>query len=243
MMLLAMVLLINGHETTARSQPAEEGAPPWRLTSVRGRPIDVLLFGAGERTVLLIGGVHGDEPAGVALTRALVRHLRTLPPECFTMRIVVMPLANPDGLAAHRRGNTHGIDLNHNFPTRNFGTVPHHGRYNGGYISASEPETRAMLQVVDAYQPALIISCHAPLACVNYDGPAQEIARRIAALNGLPVVAQLSGPFPNSPGSLGTYYGKERGLPVITLELVPGQAQWARHGAALLDAMGVLNDN
>lgn len=218
-------------ETTAPPQPVYQ--------SVRGRPITVQVFGTGTHTVLVMGGVHGDEPAGVVLVRALVRHLQTLPSTRFHQRVVVIPMVNPDGLAAHTRGNAHRIDLNRNFPTQDFAVDPHRGRYNGGNTAASEPETQAILQAVATYHPSLIISVHAPLGCINYDGPAAEIARRFANLDRFSVVAQLPR---RTPGSLGMYFGKERAIPVITLEVIPGQRQWARHGAALLDAIGVEPD-
>ena len=235
-----VMLVYAGCQSRVLTEPDTDGAgtqaPPGYL-SVRERPIDVLEFGDGQQTVLVMGGIHGDEPSSVELTRALADHLRTLPPARFTRRVVVMPAVNPDGLAARTRWNARRIDLNRNFPSRDFGTGQRSGRYYGGSAPASEPETRAIMAVIDRYDPHLIISCHAPLACVNYDGPAEGIARRMAELNGFPVVAKLT---PRSPGSLGTYYGKERGLPVITLELNPRHHQWNRHGPALLDAIGVV---
>jgi protein MpaA len=216
--------------------PEDGDAPLSSFTSVAGRPIDVLTFGTGPQTVLVLAGMHGDEPTSVALARTLIRHLQVLPDTAFLQRIAVMPVVNPDGLAAHTRRNAHHIDLNRNFPTQDFGTGAHTGRYNGGRVAGSEPETRAVMHVTEYYQPMLIISLHAPLGCINYDGPAEKNARRMARLDRFPIIKQLPTP---SPGSLGTYYGKERGLPVITLELTPGQQQWARHGSAILDAVGM----
>jgi len=202
--------------------------------SVNGRAIEVSEFGTGTKTVPVIGGIHGDEPDSVVLTRALARYLRTLPTARFTRRVVVMPAVNPDGLDAHRRRNAHQVDLNRNFPTLDFGIGQRVGRYYGGSVASSEPETRAMLQVAVQYHPVLIISIHAPLGCINYDGPAETIARQMAHLDRFPVMPCLPNP---TPGSLGTYFGKERGIPVITLELVPGQRQWVRHGPAILTAI------
>lgn len=213
-----------------------DGSTPLTFSSVKGRPIEALVFGHGRRTVLVLGGMHGDEPASVELARALVRQLQALPNTAIPQRVVVMPVVNPDGLAAHTRRNAHHIDLNRNFPTRDFGTGAPSGRYDGGRIAASEPETQAIMQVTERYQPALIMSFHAPLGCINYDGPAAEMALRIAQRDHFPVVAQFHQRF---PGSLGTYYGQERGVPVITLELIPGQRQWVRHGSAILDAIGL----
>ena len=57
---------------------------------------------------------------------------------------------------------------------------------------------------------------HAELGCVNYGGPGMQIAKAISSENGLPVCKGLGYP---TPGSLGTYFGVERNIPVITLEL------------------------
>lgn len=222
---------------SARHNLVKANIHPPIFTSVKGRPIDVFVFGAGKRTVLVVGGIHGDEAAGVVLARALVAYIRPLPAACFSQRVVVMPAVNPDGSAAHTRYNAHRIDLNRNFPAKDFGTGAHQGRYYGGHTASSEPETRAVMQVVTKYQPAVIIAFHAPLACINYDGQASDIVQRFAKLDGFPVVGQLG---KRTPGSLGTYYGKERGLPVITLELNPRQQQWAQHEVAILDAIGVM---
>ncbi|HEX2950651.1 MAG TPA: M14 family zinc carboxypeptidase [Armatimonadota bacterium] len=224
------------HYTTVSLHSSDNITPSQQFTSVVGRPIDVYVFGRGPRTVLVLAGMHGDEPASVTLACALIHHLQALPESAIPQRVVVIPVVNPDGLVAHTRRNAHQIDLNRNFPTQDFDAGVHTGRYNGGRTAGSEPETQAIMHITEYYKPALIISLHAPLGCINYDGPAGNIARRMARLDHFPVAEQLPNP---SPGSLGAYYGKERGLPVITLELTPGQRQWARHGRALLDAIGM----
>ncbi len=182
--------------------------------SVEGRPIEVLSFGEGERTILLMAGVHGDEKCGVGLVGSLLARLRAC--ERLDDRIVVIPLANPDGYEAGTRRNARGIDINRNFPTKDFvGTED----APGGVVPASEPETRAILDVVRRFEPHLIITLHEPLACVNYNGSrAAPIAERMSECCGLPAKGDIGYP---CPGSMGTYYGWERELPVITLELPP----------------------
>lgn len=215
-----------------------EGVNKQMFSSVKGRPIKVLVFGQGQRTVLVLGGIHGNEPASVELSKALVQQLQVLPASELAERVVIIPVVNPDGLSANTRNNAHQIDLNRNFPTRDFIEGAKAGQYYGGRVAASEPETQAIMQMITRYQPALIIAFHAPMACINYDGPAENIVQRIAERNHFPVVTQFPQP---TPGSLGTYYGKERSVPVITLELLPGQRQWERHGNAILNAIGVLH--
>ncbi len=88
--------------------------------SVRGRTIAVTRFGAGDRRLLLLAGVHGDEygtPVARALERYLLAHPRALPAGA---RVDVLACANPDGYSARTRGNARRVDLNRNLPTRNW---------------------------------------------------------------------------------------------------------------------------
>lgn len=204
--------------------------------SVRGRLIEAYEFGGGERCTLVIGGVHGDETAGVVLARSLLRHLQSLSLADFEGKVVLIPVANPDGLKAGTRRNANQIDINRNFPTHNYRSLRLARCYNPGKKPASEPETKAILKIATEYHPGLIITFHADLNCVNYDGPGAEVAARIGAANGMPVKADLGYA---TPGSLGTYFGRERNIPVITLELLPKDDQWSRHGEAILAEIGV----
>jgi protein MpaA len=129
-------------------------------------------------------------------------------------RVVVMPLCNPDGYAAGTRRNARGIDINRNFPTKDFDGGPD---APGGTEPASEPETRAILDVVAHFEPYMIITLHESLACVNYNGDlADPTAERMSGICSLPAKGDIGYP---CHGSMGTYYGWERELPVITLEL------------------------
>jgi len=184
--------------------------------SVEGRPIEVHSFGEGERTILLMAGVHGDEHNGVGLVASVLEKLRACDPYALNDRIVVMPLVNPDGFEVGTRRNARGIDINRNFPTKDFVGAED---APGGVEPASEPETRAILDVVERFEPHLIITLHEPLTCVNYNGSlAAPIAERMSGCCGLPAKGDIGYP---CPGSMGTYYGWERELPVITLELPP----------------------
>mgnify|MGYP005839400515 CR=1 FL=1 len=150
------------------------------------------------------------------------------------IRLVIMPSANPDGCDAGTRVNANLIDINRNFPTLDFGTGDSSGQYYGGERPASEPETQAIVGVIERYKPELIISLHAPLACVNYNGPSVEIAGRISRATGLPAVGDIGYP---CPGSMGTYYGHERRIPLITLELPQESADPERYAEVLLDVL------
>jgi protein MpaA len=81
--------------------------------SVQGRPLVAWSFGSSKahRKVLVVGCIHGNECAGLAITSAL-RH-EPVPPG---VQLWVVPEMNPDGTAADTRQNAHGVDLNRNFP-------------------------------------------------------------------------------------------------------------------------------
>lgn len=132
-----------------------------------------------------------------------------------------IPCLNPDGMAKNTRTNANGVDLNRNFPTKNWGedgsaAGNNASAYFGGSSPASEIETRFIIDVIEEYKPKVIITLHAPYKVVNYDGPAKEIAEQISKIIKYPVEASIGYP---TPGSFGTYCGVERNIPTITLEL------------------------
>lgn len=219
-------------EETSHALPAP-ARPPAAYTvtsrSVEGREICCFVFGTGKETVLVFGGFHGDEEAGVRLCHRLCTELRRRPTLLRGKRILVVPVLNPDGRAKHRRTNARGVDLNRNFDTPNRRPGP-----EAGPFPLSEPETRFAYALIRAFRPACIVSIHQPLGCVDWDGPAMGPAAVISSACGLPV-KKLGA----RPGSLGSYGGVMLGLPTLTIEL-PGTAAdasdnelWARYGKAL----------
>jgi murein peptide amidase A len=172
----------------------------------------------GRCRLLLFASIHGEEPE---TTYALSRALRQLPersPDC-----AIVLAANPDGLLRGTRGNARGVDLNRNFPARNWQANPvmHRStiedqsdiRLSPGPKAASEPETQALIALIEQLKPEQVIALHAPLGCID-DAGATELGRRLAKRTGMPLVADVGYP---TPGSLGSW-GADRGLPVITYE-------------------------
>lgn len=209
--------------------------------SVENRPIEVHSFGAGPKTTLIMAGVHGDEQDGVDVVHQLLSQLAGMPSNAFDgHRIVVMPCANPDGYEANTRQNANQIDINRNFPDKTYGTGEKTKKFNGGKMSASEPETKAILGVVAYFRPSLIISLHEALACVNYNGPCIRMSRRISKATGLPVVGDIGYP---CPGSMGNYFGFDKRLPVITLELPKEKVDSGEYASMLLEAVGIATHN
>jgi protein MpaA len=164
-----------------------------------------------DKTILIIGVFHGEEPQGEYLIR---EYLKTDLSK-IKNKLLFIPCLNPDGKSINKRQNANGIDLNRNFPTKNW-KITDNPEYFGGNSPASEIETKFMMEVLSDYKPDAILSIHAPFRIVNYDGPAQEIAEKISEITGYPVQGDIGYP---TPGSFGNYAGVERQIPTITLEL------------------------
>ncbi|MEM9658430.1 MAG: hypothetical protein AAF961_08725, partial [Planctomycetota bacterium] len=110
-------------------------------------------------------------------------------------------------------------------------TKPH------GETPLSEPESRVLMKLVCHYFPNRIVSIHQPLNCIDYDGPAKDLAEAMAAVCPIPVKKLGS-----RPGSLGSLFGVTLQRPIITFELPPdaemeSEALWKTYGGALVAAL------
>jgi protein MpaA len=167
-------LLAAASPATARARRVVFG------TSVRGRPIVALALGPdrARRKILVVGCIHGNECAGLAITSAL---RRTRPPA--GVQLWLVPELNPDGAAADTRQNTHGVDLNRNVPYRwQYTADP---TYYSGPRPVSEPETRAAMALVRRIRPAVTITYHQHMDLVDMAGGDRGVARRYAEVSGL----------------------------------------------------------
>lgn len=165
--------------------------------------------------LLVVGGVHGNEPSSVEATRALDAWLATNPPR---REVIVVPALNLDGLARATKDNAAGVDLNRNFPARNWSPA-HPAGYFPGERPLSEPESAWLLRLIEDEGISAVVAVHAPLACVNFDGPARRWAEAVAAASAWPVRESLGYP---TPGSLGSWFGVDGEKPIVTLELPAG---------------------
>jgi protein MpaA len=154
--------------------------------SVQGRPISAVELGNphAARRVLVVGCVHGDEPAGVAVADALAAG-----PGPAHADLWVVPVLNPDGMAARTRGNAHGVDLNRNFPAgwRRL-DAPGSAHYSGA-APLSEPESAAAARLVRRVRPTVAIWFHQHLAVVDDSQGPSDVQRRFARDVGLPLRA------------------------------------------------------
>lgn len=178
----------------------------------------------GECKLLVMAGIHGEEPESTFL---LSRSLRLLEKPLQSTAFVLC--ANPDGMTLGTRGNFNGVDLNRNFPTSQKGE---NQTYSRSVLEASrdtvlrssvgalpEPEVQALLRLMDDLKPESILSIHAPIGCV--DAPVKTpLVENLCQVFNLPWVPDIGYP---TPGSLGTWCKEHQGnggpRQCVTLEL------------------------
>jgi len=199
-------------------------------TSRRGHPLMFAVFGQGSNCVLFLGGVHGDEPPAVHLMLRLAQYVQDNPDLFKNTCIVIAPLVNPDGFLSSTptRVNAGGVDLNRNFPTkdwqakaiRQWENKGRNKRYFPGNKPATEQETLFQMALMKRFRPQKILSVHSPLNFLDYDGPSSDLDSfekwmvKISREADYPLKK-----FGYYPGSLGNYAGHERNIFTITLEL------------------------
>jgi N-acetylmuramoyl-L-alanine amidase len=148
--------------------------------SAEGRPIRAVRVGSPRARVkmLVVGTVHGSEPAG----RAVVDRLRRVRPPRGTALWLIED-ANPDGSAAGTRHNSAGVDLNRNFPYR---WRHQDGVYESGPAPASEPETQVIQRFVERHRPRITLWYHQALRMVVKSTGDAKLERLYSRLSGLP---------------------------------------------------------
>jgi protein MpaA len=180
--------------------------------SVDGRPITAVEIGDFDSPdrVLVVGCIHGNEPAGIAVTAQLIAA-----PPVPDLDLWIVPDLNPDGVAAGTRGNAHGVDLNRNFPWRwqRLG-----GLFYSGRRPLSEPESRSVYRLIRRIRPEVSIWFHQHLDLVDESGGSVGIERMFASLVRLPLLRLV-----RYPGSaVGWENHAYPGTTAFVVELPPG---------------------
>lgn len=184
--------------------------------------------GDGPVAGLLVAAQHGEEGS----TALLVRRLLERVPGSET-RWAVVPVANPDGLLNGTRQNASGVDLNRNFPAETWRpddsfTYPPgiederrvaENRTNlssPGAHAGSEPETQALIALVERLRPPLVVDVHSPLELLLPRGDVPpELVAALSTSAALPVVDDVGGP---CPGAFDDWLS-DRGIPAIVYEI------------------------
>jgi protein MpaA len=193
--------------------------------SVYGNPLQIWLPTQSQVDVLIFAGIHGEEPDSTVLLSRALRSLAKTSTSC-----AVILCANPDGVQLGTRGNANGVDLNRNFPSTNWTPAPvtHNWHFDSdcrvtlapGTRPCSEPESLALLQVVERLKPEVVISLHSPLGLID-DPQDTDLGALLSARSGLPRAVL---PNEDTPGSFGSWT-RDTGVTTITYEL-PNLSVW-----------------
>ena len=160
--------------------------------SLQRRAIRVTETGLpGRRAILVVGCIHGNEPAGIAVARDLITD-----PAPTRVLLWVVPSLNPDGVVAGTRQNAHGVDLNRNFPWRWRDIGRPGDLYYSGSHALSEPESQMARRLIARQRPYVSIWFHQQEDVVDQSGGAIEIERRYAFLTHMRLTR-----LPRYPGS------------------------------------------
>jgi protein MpaA len=203
--------------------------------------------GAGTIDGLLIAGIHGEEPETLLLARRLLERI-----DGTDTSWAILPCANPDGVLHGVRQNAAGVDLNRNFPSASW--QPGHSftyppgtqvrrrqhrtnRSSPGEAAGSEPETIALITLIEQLEPTLILDLHSPLELIAPTPAADPlVVQRLAAAAELSVQPNLGSP---TPGALRdwctdrrigaiTYEVEHAALPQLAARHLPGLAALIR---------------
>jgi protein MpaA len=158
----------------------------------------------------------------------------------------ILPCANPDGVLHGVRQNAAGVDLNRNFPSASW--QPGHSftyppgtqvrrrqhrtnRSSPGEAAGSEPETIALIALIEQLEPTLILDLHSPLELIAPTPAADPlVVQRLAAAAELSVQPNIGSP---TPGALRdwctdrrigaiTYEVEHAALPQLAARHLPG---------------------
>jgi hypothetical protein len=149
--------------------------------SMLGRPIRAVSFGRGPTTVLLWSQMHGNEStATMALADLIAWFASDTPAQAALrerlesrLRIVMIPMLNPDGSELFQRENAVGIDINRDAR------------------SLATPEARTLKSLRDSIKPAFGFNLH------------DQNARTLTGSNGNQVAIALLAPAADEERSYG----------------------------------------
>ncbi|MBI2996166.1 MAG: DUF2817 domain-containing protein [Candidatus Melainabacteria bacterium] len=198
--------------------------------SVQGREIKGYSFGdkGSFNKTLMIGGIHGVEIQSKEICELYLSKINEAKDKKFPndFYLLLIPCLNPDGMALKIRGNANGVDLNRNFPSNTWesSSLAGNSSYFPGIKPASEPETKVIVDLLNKYNFKNIIAVHTNYTIqfpnppmINYDGEqSRELAEKLSVATGLMVHADIGYP---TPGSLGTWIGKDLKKVSVTVEL------------------------
>lgn len=229
--------------------------------SAGGRPINDYRLGRGATHIVLVGGIHGGyEWNSILLAQEFLAYFVAREKELpASVLLHVIPVANPDGLAAvtgeetadlqlrptdiitnslSGRLNANGVDINRNWDCLwTEQAYWRDQRISAGAHPFSEPEAASLSSYILKLQPALVIFLHSVAGAV-YTGGCPDPD---PASSALAAVYGLAAQYPVYPAF--TYYSvtgdagdwlTTQGIPSFTVELSTREAtDWEQNLAGL----------
>ncbi len=173
--------------------------------------------------VMILGGIHGDEPEGVELAQKSLAWLQSATQASEDLvPWFALPCLNPDGYEKNQRVNGRGVDLNRNYPSKSWSPEAKKPRYNPGPKPGSEIEISSLCEMILRLKPRLIIHCHSWEPCIVATGkPAYTDAHRLGGSCGYEVIEHIGY---DTPGSLSEFGWHDNQIPIICIEEKEGTA-------------------
>lgn len=205
----------------------------------KGLPVPAYEFTKGEKEILILGGVHGDEIEGVIASFELLKHF--IKSFDYNFKMTLVPQFNLEGVLFKTRGNGNGVDLNRNLPTKDWSPEIKTERYHPGTKAGSESENHGLISFLEKRKPQLVLSLHSWNPVLNVNGNCYEFANVLAEKTGYKIDDDIGYP---TPGCLGTFAGLERNCPTLTYEIQRGLGAEDIiniHVPAILEALKIYN--
>jgi protein MpaA len=207
--------------------------------SVENRLVEFVQLGSGERNVMLVPAMQGNDPLGVEMAERLAAHLVRFPNWLTGLRLTIVRDPNPDGRIRHTAANAHGVEIDRNFRTRRWRKVRDNNRWISGREPETEPETRMLADLMADVRPARVIVLASAVRqpWLGFGGPAEAWARRVGDLLGAaPHAIDPSA----APGSLAAYAAHDRDIATLVMQIPVGrspQRAWTDYKRAMLSAI------
>ena len=129
--------------------------------------------------ILFTGGIHGNEKVSVYMVLRLIEvlvqgygHDQRVRNLIDRSDIYLIPVINPDGYTRSKRVNARGVDLNRNFavgfPRKRIFSGWNKWPFYAGPFPYSEPETRAVLSLIQRVTFSVSLSFHSTGGFIGY---------------------------------------------------------------------------
>lgn len=202
---------------TAKAVPGGRPRVSWSEIgqSAQGQPLHIRRMGVGEKCTLIIGGIDGEDRIAVNWIDSLAQRLDEEPDSFRDHQLILLRAVNPDGLIARRLENSRGVAINRNFPTGNYRPGGHPPAGKG---PASEPETRAVMQLLFDLRPQRVVHVISTprRSTAECNGVATEASASLSTIRSL-TVNDLDAK--SQPGSLEDFVTSVLGSEMVTLRL------------------------